>query len=319
MARPVILGIVGDSGSGKTTITRGLVRVLGGLLDITHFSTDDYHRYERRQRTELEITPLSPEANYLDILTQDLVNLRAGNPVLKPTYRHTDGTLGPPVYLKPGEFVVAEGLLAYHTPALRDSFDVRVYLAPPEDLRRRWKVARDSSRRGYSTDDVLDELDRREPDAERYIRPQRHWADLVISFQPGESEAQEKLDALVYLRHTLPHPDLSDVVSGGDGVILLEREGGLELQIPGTIDPTHAEEIEEAIWNRMQFASHLRPKRVGEFTVGTDLHRSDSLGLVQLLILYHLVTARAVVSLGGKSARSASDAEEELPAPAHRT
>ena len=90
----------------------------------------------------------------------------------------------------------------------------------------------------------------------------------------------------------------------GDGLVLIEREGGQELRVPGTIDPGHAEEIEEAIWKRMDFASHLRLQRVGEFTVGTDLHRSDSLGLVQLLILYHLVTARAVISLGGKSARS---------------
>ena len=53
----------------------------------------------------------------------------------------------------------------------------------------------------------------------------------------------------------------------------------------------------------MHFARHLRNERLGEFTIGTELHRSDTLGLVQLLILYHLVTARAVVSLGGGSAR----------------
>ena len=53
----------------------------------------------------------------------------------------------------------------------------------------------------------------------------------------------------------------------------------------------------------MHFARHLREERLGEFTIGTDLHRSDSLALVQLLILYHLVTARAVVALGGGSTR----------------
>ena len=53
----------------------------------------------------------------------------------------------------------------------------------------------------------------------------------------------------------------------------------------------------------MRFARHLQTERLGEFTVGTDLHRSDTLALVQLLILYHVVTARAVVSLGGASAR----------------
>jgi phosphoribulokinase len=67
--------------------------------------------------------------------------------------------------------------------------------------------------------------------------------------------------------------------------------------------PQRTQEIEEAIWARMQFARHLRQQRLGEFTVGTELRRSDALALVQLLILYHVVTARAVVSLGGDSAR----------------
>jgi phosphoribulokinase len=55
----------------------------------------------------------------------------------------------------------------------------------------------------------------------------------------------------------------------------------------------------------MHFASHLRSQRLGEFTVGTDLHRSESLALVQLLILYHMVNARATVALGGDGGRSA--------------
>jgi hypothetical protein len=50
----------------------------------------------------------------------------------------------------------------------------------------------------------------------------------------------------------------------------------------------------------MQFASHLRSDRLGEFRVGTDVHRSESLALVQLLILYHMATARATVALGGE-------------------
>ena len=50
---------------------------------------------------------------------------------------------------------------------------MRVFLAPPEELRRRWKVQRDCSRRGYTTDQVLEELDRREADSETFIRPQQ--------------------------------------------------------------------------------------------------------------------------------------------------
>ena len=75
------------------------------------------------------------------------------------------------------------------------------------------------------------------------------------------------------------------------------------MQIPGRLDAERAGAIEHAIWEKMHFASHLRSQRLGEFTVGTDLHRSESLALVQLLILYHLVTARAKVALGADGIR----------------
>lgn len=322
MPRPIMLGIVGDSGAGKTTITRGLVRVLGDEM-VTHFCADDYHRYDRRQRAERGVTPLHPDCNYLDILTQHLGHLRGNAAVLKPVYRHSDGSFAPPVYVSPHRFVVTEGLLAFHTPELREMFDVRVYLDPPEELRRRWKVSRDCSRRGYTTDDVLAELDRREPDWEAFIRPQRHHADVVVSFRPGASEHAEKLDAHLFLRETLPQPDLSDVIADGevDGLILVEQPAGQELRVPGSIPQARAAELEEAIWERMHFASHLREQRLGEFTIGTELHRSHALALVQLVVLYHVVTARAVVALGGKSARAleetSEDAAEAAAPPVH--
>ena len=58
MPRPVILGVVGDSAAGKTTITRGLVRVLGEQ-NVSHICTDDYHKYDRRERTQ-RLVPAPP-------------------------------------------------------------------------------------------------------------------------------------------------------------------------------------------------------------------------------------------------------------------
>ena len=75
-----------------------------------------------------------------------------------------------------------EGLLNFHTETLRSLHDVRVALAPPEELRRAWKVKRDCTRRGYTTDEVLAELDARQSDAEEYIHPQRRYADIVVAF-----------------------------------------------------------------------------------------------------------------------------------------
>jgi phosphoribulokinase len=109
------------------------------------------------------------------------------------------------------------------------------------------------------------------------------------------------LDAELTLRDGLRHPDLTPFVDESDGEITLtERGGDSVLFIPGMLARERAAAIEESIWDRMQFASHLRSDRLGEFRVGTDVHRSESLALVQLLILYHMATARATVALGGE-------------------
>ncbi|MGI8801228.1 MAG: phosphoribulokinase [Solirubrobacteraceae bacterium] len=306
MPRPVILGVVGDSATGKTTITRGLVRVLGEDA-VTHVCTDDYHKYDRKRRAELALTPLHPECNYLDIIAQDLGHMRRGEPILKPTYLHADGTFGPPKYVVPSRFAVIEGLLGYHTPQLREACDVRVYLAPPEELRRHWKVQRDCSRRGYTTDEVLAELDRREGDSAAFIRPQQRHADIVVSFVPRIDGDPDRLDAELTLRDGLVHPDLSPVIRSDSPITLSTGTNERYLRIPGDLDAEQAADIEEAVWDRMHFASHLRTQRLGEFTIGTDLHRSESLALVQLLILYHVATAKAAIALGGDGGRSRAD------------
>jgi phosphoribulokinase len=316
MPRPIILGVVGDSAAGKTTITRGLVRILGEDK-VTHVALDDYHRYDRQQRKERNLTPLHPDCNYLDIMGQDIAHLRGGDAILKPVYRHTDGTFGAPMYVEPHAFAIVEGLLGYHTPQMREAYDVRVYLAPPEELRRRWKVARDCSRRGYTTDEVLTELDRREPDSAAFIRPQERFADIVVAFMPGAAgDAPDRLDARLVLREGLAHPDLSPFIGGDSGITLDQHNGSDCVRIPGDIDRERAAEIEHAIWQAMHFASHLRTQRLGEFTIGTNLHRSESLALVQLLILYHLVTTKASVALGGQGTRAGVAAHDGAPPPA---
>ena len=300
-SRPIILGVVGDSVSGATTLTKGLVRLLGEDV-VTPINLRDYLRYDRKQRAERAITLLNPDCNYLDIMAAHLKDLHDGAPILKPVYQHKDGTFGPLVYVEPDPFVIVEGLLGFYTEQLRGVYDVRVYLDPPESLRRKWKVDRDCAKRGCTTDQVLDDLDRREPDSAAYIRPQRAHADIVVCRQPSV-EDPFVLDAVVTLRDSLPHPDLSPFVDG-EVLTMTEGPGGDRvLSIPGALERERAAEIEEAIWDSMHFASHLRSETLGEFTVGNDTHRSEPLALVQLLILYHLTMARATVVLGAEPGR----------------
>jgi len=311
MPRPVILGIVGDSAAGKTTISGALVEILGEE-QVTHVATDDYHKYGREQRKEREITPLHPDCNYMDIIAQHLSLLRAGEPILKPVYKHEDGTFGPPEYVAPRPFAVVEGLLGYHTQGLRDAYDVRVYLAPPEELRRKWKVKRDTSSRGYTEDAVREDLDKREPDSAQFIRPQERHADLVVKFIENDDGDPDKLDAQIVLREGVPHPDLSPFLdSTRKGISLIEEGPDPYIRIPGDIDHEHAEEIQEALWEGLHFAHHLRSERLGEFTAGSEVKRSDTLALVQLLVLYQMVTAKAAVAVGGEGARTEDKAAQQ--------
>ncbi len=296
----MLLAVAGDSAAGKTTLARGIEGVLGPER-VTRVCVDDYHRYDRKARAELGITPLDPGCNYMDIMEQHLECLALGQPILKPVYDHSDGTFRPPEYVEPKEFVVVEGLLPLYTRALRDCLDVKVYLDPEEDLRREWKVQRDCARRGYTPAEVLAELERREPDSARFIRPQRAHADIVIRFHRQHAADGAHLGARVVLRPTLPHPPLEELVASlrRDGYepirLFLDRDHGKPaeiLEIDGDCPPRVGRDVEEEIWHRMRPDDSLRRERIGRYTGPTGRERrSESLALAQLLVVYQLVGA----------------------------
>lgn len=296
--RPIILGIVGDSATGKTTLTSGVAKILGEDR-CTVICTDDYHRYDRAQRKEMGISALDPRSSYIDILEQHLRLLRDGEPVLKPRYDHSDGTFRPVEYLEPRNFVIAEGLLGYTTRGMRDCYDVKIFLDPEDALRIRWKLHRDTTRRGYSREEVLESLDRRQEDSPVYIQPQRTFADIVIRFQTphGANGSDTHLDVRHILRPTLPHPDFTPLFddAGNTGLALelaRDKDGKpVDLfQIEGSISDKRAEGIEDLLWNLIPEASHLRDQ-VGRIDAAGGARVSHPLALTQLLVGYHMVKA----------------------------
>jgi phosphoribulokinase len=294
--RPIMVAIAGDSASGKTTLTQGLVEALGSDR-ITAICVDDYHRYDRVERKELPFTPLHPACNYIDVMEQHLQLLALGQPILKPVYNHGTGTLDRPVLVEPSEFVIAEGLLPLHTRLARASFDVTVYLDPPEVIRRRWKFQRDMAKRGYTEKEVDAELTRREPESAAYIRPQRANADIVVRFAPIEERGEtpdDPLSAYVLLRPTIAHPDLSGVI-GEDTrkaahLKLLRDEDGKPvdaLHVHAYAERTLRDQVQRALWHALHEPEPL-PSGLGRLSEG----RSEPLAVVQLLLLFHLLQAR---------------------------
>jgi phosphoribulokinase len=183
---PVLIGVVGDSGSGKTTLSSCIAQAAGAGRT-TLICLDDYHRYDRRERDRRAITALNPECNRLDLVAEHLAALRRGEAITKPVYDHHDGTFGPDEVVTPREVIVVRGLLGLHTAPLAQSFDLSVFLDPDPGLRVMWKVERDCEKRGYSREQVLAQIAQRQPDADRFIAPQRERADIVIRFAPART------------------------------------------------------------------------------------------------------------------------------------
>ncbi|MGI9057332.1 MAG: phosphoribulokinase [Ktedonobacteraceae bacterium] len=299
--RPIILGIVGDSAAGKTTLSRGIAQILG-LEHVSVLCTDDYHRFNRQQRKELGITPLNPECNYLDMMAQHLRLLRAGEPILKPHYEHKLGDFGPPQYIVPQPFLIVEGLLGFYRQEMRNAYSVLVFLNTPEELRRRWKVRRDSTKRGYSEQEVLRELEIRANDSASFIRPQRSYADIEVSFYPDlSSQSLQNDDAHLNVRltlhGTLPHPDLSQIIAEDRSGCVRARLGREEgraveyLEIDGSIPDEPARALERGILDRLDECGATSPTDLGQYS-DSQIELSHPLALTQLLLVYHLLRAR---------------------------
>ncbi len=308
MTRPIILGIVGDSAAGKTTLTRGIAQFLGPE-NVTVICTDDYHRYDRQQRAEKGITALHPDCNYLDIMQQHLSLLRTGQPILKPIYNHHSGTFDPPEYIKPNQFIIVEGLLGYSTRVARDAYDVKVYLAPPEEVRAQWKIKRDTQKRGYTEEQVRAEMAKREPDSEQYIRPQRQWADLVVSFYPpAEGPSASNLNVRLVLRPNIPHPNLTKVASlDGKNAhaairLGLDRDMGKPvdvLEIDGHATSEQVAELEHFICGAsphlLNICNREMNPELGKVTGTTgETLQSYPLAITQLLVAYHMLKAKGL-------------------------
>ena len=211
-----IIGVAGDSGSGKTTFTQGIRDIFGSSL-VSTITLDDYHRLDREGRRIEGLTALNPKANRLDLLEQHLMMLRRGVPIEKPVYNHTTGTFDPPVIFRPKKILILEGLHTLFTPTLRKNLDFTLFVDPAREVKYDWKLRRDMEKRGYSEETVLKEIKKREPEFERYILPQKDYADAVIGIDYSEYGRSLGNERNVYcitlsqhrMKHTIENIDLS--------------------------------------------------------------------------------------------------------------
>ncbi len=190
-----IVGIAGDSGSGKTTFANAIRKLLGEDI-VSTITLDDYHVYDRTMRWKLGITPLHPDANNLKLVETHLFMLKRGETIKKPTYDHKTGTFGPWEEFSPTPVIIVEGLHTLYD-GIRNYLDFKIFVDPARYIKRRWKIKRDVEERGYDKQKVIEEIIQREPDYKRYIDFQKIYADIVIKILPTSMQSVERITYLL--------------------------------------------------------------------------------------------------------------------------
>jgi len=179
--RVVLIGVAGDSGCGKSTFLRRLIDLFGEEF-MTVICLDDYHSLDRKQRKETGITALDPRANNFDLMYEQIKALKEGQTINKPIYNHETGLIDPPEIVKPNHIVVVEGLHPLYDERVRSLLDFSVYFDISDEVKIAWKIQRDMA--GHRYEDVLAAINSRKPDFQKYIEPQREFADVVLQVLP---------------------------------------------------------------------------------------------------------------------------------------
>ena len=192
----IVIGIAGGTGSGKTTITREIVRSLGG--EVTVITHDSYycarHDLSYEERTKLNYD--HPDAFDTEMLAAALRELREGRPIEMPVYDYTiydrtDRTQT--VY--PTRVILVEGILIFHQEELRSLMDIKIFVDTDADVRILRRILRDVEKRGRTLESVIRQyLTTVKPMHEAFVEPSKRYADIII---PEGGENRVALDMVI--------------------------------------------------------------------------------------------------------------------------
>ncbi|MEK6919117.1 MAG: hypothetical protein AABW73_03680 [Nanoarchaeota archaeon] len=177
-----VIGISGDSGSGKTTTSDYIFQIFKPS-EATIIHGDDVHRWERGDVNWEKLTHLNPQSNKIHHHYRQISNLKKGRSILRSKYDHSTGKFTNPKIVVPKNYIIDEGLHTFLVDT-RGLYDLKVYMDPSPELKLYWKINRDVKERGYSKEKVLSAINKRKVDSEKYISPQRDNADLIFSLIP---------------------------------------------------------------------------------------------------------------------------------------
>ena len=180
---PLVIGVAGGSGSGKTTVVRNIIEALGdghvSVLEHDHYYRD---HPELRLEDRAALNYDHPDALETDLLVRHVESLRAGQSVEMPTYdfaRHARRAATET--LLPRTAIIVEGILIFTDAALRRLMDVKVFVDTDSDMRFIRRLQRDIRERGRTVDSVIDQyLSTVKPMHLEFAEPSKRYADVII-------------------------------------------------------------------------------------------------------------------------------------------
>jgi uridine kinase len=181
--RPVVIGIAGGSGSGKTTVIRRIVNAFDrqriAVLDHDSYYVDLSERpFEERSRFNFD----HPNALETGLLCSHLDALIEGHAVEKPTYDFvTHSRLGATDVIEPRPVIIVEGILVLAERGLLDRMDIKIFVDAADDVRLLRRIRRDMTERGRPIETILDQYERTvRPMYIEFVEPSKRLADIII-------------------------------------------------------------------------------------------------------------------------------------------
>jgi uridine kinase len=195
--RPVIIGIAGGTGSGKTSLARAIYDRVGKDR-IEWISHDSYYReFEGLTPEELHhINFDHPDSLETELLARHLDVLRKGSAVEVPLYDFTTyARVAETRRAEPRKVIIVEGILVLGEPELRKRIDIKLFVDTPADIRFMRRLLRDTKTRGRSMESVIEQyVTTVRPMHEEFVEPSKRYADLII---PEGGENLVAIDAII--------------------------------------------------------------------------------------------------------------------------
>lgn len=180
---PIIIGVAGGTGSGKTTVAKAILDRVGHSR-IAHLQHDSYYRnldhLPPAERARINYD--HPDSLETDLLIEHLKMLRQWQPVQVPIYDFTTHSrTNRTTLVEPSRVILVDGILIFVEKALREMFDIRIFVDTDADIRFIRRLERDITERGRSMRSVIDQyLNTVRPMHLEFVEPSKRYADIII-------------------------------------------------------------------------------------------------------------------------------------------